>query len=295
MTSVYYKIKKCFSLFVFSCIPVISTLGQNTMTFQKNAYLIGDQHGYVMIKNTKSVSEGSSGSNVFWDFSYLEAGDSLTSYLLDATEQEGNEYFPESNIVIHEDGRNYFFKVNQTGMEEYGYVVGNNILKYEKPIQRFSYPFIYGETLEGTFYGKKIGSEGNVVAGNYYSKIDGFGTLFLPGNVEYKNVLRVRTSKIKENSNVEEVSYRWYLQNTDPVLRYPLLSIAKIETSTTSWVRIAGYHIRQMTLAEKEGTVNELFTENSSLKGTRDHFVYFVTTFIDGNIVNSKKLIHVKK
>ena len=108
--------KKAFSLSIFVLFIVVSTFGQNMLTYETNAYLSGDQHSYAMVKNLNEVNEGNSGSDVIWDFTYLEGGDSLTSYLLDATLQEGYEYFSESNIVIRENKVNYFCNVSPTGM-----------------------------------------------------------------------------------------------------------------------------------------------------------------------------------
>ncbi|HKI88255.1 MAG TPA: T9SS type A sorting domain-containing protein [Draconibacterium sp.] len=348
--------KKIFPLSVLVLFIVIRAFSQNMLTYETNAYLIGDQNSYAMVKNINEVNEGNSGADVIWNFTYLTSGDSLTSYLLDATQQEGYENFSESNIVIRENGIKYFFSVSPTGMEEYGYIASNLVLKYDNPIKRFSFPFIYGENLEGPFSGEYIGLPNNHISGIYKSEIDGFGTLILPDNIVYKNVLRIRTSKKNDNLTAKEVSYRWYLKNTDPVLRYPLLSIYKIESETNSFVRRAGYHIYTPGLVEKTGDKNGLFVQKefnspevslfklkiypnpfiqtvtvdyelpedakvtivvsdilgrkveklvdkaqkagnytAEFKENGASFVYFITTFIDGKIVNSKKLIHVKK
>ena len=350
------KMKKYFFTSILFLALVVTVVGQNQLSFETNAYLSGDKHGYSLVKNLSEVNEGPSGMDVIWDFTSLEGGDSLTSYLLDATQLEGGQFFPETNIVIRENKIDYYCKVSPNGMEEYGYMMFNVAIKYDVPIVRFSFPFEFGEKVEGAFSGRKVDSMGIKVSGIYQSEIDAYGTLILPGNEVYRNVVRVRTVQKRDNISSNQGSYRWYLKNTDPVLRYPLLSIAKIESETNSFVRRAGYHLYYPPLAEKVGTISEgdvlhefispeaqlfklkvypnpfiekvtvdyelpedakitivvsdtlgrkvetLIDEyqqagvyTAEFKENKGYFVYFVSTYINGKMVNSKKLIHVKK
>ena len=189
------SMKKGFSLLIFLCLFVFSVVGQTLMSYESNAFIDGDQHHYLRVENLTEVNEGASGLNITWDYTHLIAGDSVTSYLLDATQQPGYEHFPEANIVIKEDGEVIFFYVSTQGIEKYGYIRANNIFKYDLPIKRFSFPFSYGEKIDGNYSLHRIGSPETNFPGTYNSEIDGTGTLILPGNITIRNVLRVRSSQ----------------------------------------------------------------------------------------------------
>ncbi len=230
---------------------MFSVFGQTLMSYESNAFLNGDQHLYLRIENLTDVSEGDGGTNILWDYSHLIAEDSVTSYLLDATQQSGCEYFPEANIVVREDGEIIFFHVSQQGIEKHGYIRANNIFKYDVPIKRFSFPFTYGNKIEGKYSLHRIGAPETNFPGSYNSEIDGFGTLILPGNISIKNVLRVRSLQKYDGIDAGYVTYRWYSLYADPVLRYPLLSIIKIEGVAKPYVKKAAYYAHASQLLEK--------------------------------------------
>jgi hypothetical protein len=224
------------------------------MTYESNAYLLGDEQHYLIVENRDVLYEGSGGYNVTWDYSYLVGGDSLTSYMLDATQQSGHEHFPEANIAIREDEKVAFFNVSSQGMADYGFIQSNSIYKYEMPIRRFSYPFVFGKELKGSYTSEKIGLSESKSTGVYSSEIDGTGKLILPGNIIIDNVLRVRTSQTKDSTGVTYVAYRWYSQNSDPITRYPLLSIITRETASGICISKAAYYADAQQFVEQAPT-----------------------------------------
>ena len=244
--------RKDFYLLIALLSIAFSAFGQNVLTYESNAYLSGDKQHYILAQNLNEVYEGSGGYNVLWDYSYLTGGDSLTSYLLDATKQEGHEYFPESNVAIKENDKVAFYHVGPQGMEDYGFVRLNSIYKYDSPIRRFSFPFVFGKKIEGEYTSEKLGSPDTKSTGVYNSEIDGFGKLILPGDIVIENVLRVRTSQINDTTEIGYVAYRWYMQNSDPILRYPLLSIITSESATNYCVRKAAYYANANQLVDQE-------------------------------------------
>ena len=252
------KIRFCVFILLF---PLgFNTSGQNVLTYESNAYLLGDEQHYLLVENTESLFEGSGGYNVIWDYSYLIGEDTLTAYMLDATRQPGHEHFPEANIAIRENQKINFLNVSPQGMAEYGFVQSNSIYKYNLPIRRFSYPFVFGKKLEGSYTTEKIGLPETKRTGVYSSEIDGTGTLILPGNIIIENVLRVRTSQIKDSAAAGYTAYRWYSQNSDPITRYPLLSIITRESENFSCISKAAYYADARQFVEQAPTKFESVT-----------------------------------
>lgn len=252
--------KKGIFLSILLHLLMISVFGQTQISYESNAFLNGDQHHYLRVTNIEDVSEGVSGFNITWDYSHLIAGDSVTSYLLDATQQPGYEHFPEANVVIKEDGEVIFFHVSPQGIEKHGYLRIDNYFKYDLPIKRFSFPFSYGEKIEGKYALHRIGSSDTNFHGTYNSEIDGIGTLILPDNITIQNVLRVRSSQKYDGVDSGYATYRWYSIHADPVLRYPLLSIIKREGATDSYIKKVAYYAHAGQLLEKASTLLEHFT-----------------------------------
>ncbi len=242
---------KSISLLILLHFFTFSVFGQSLMSYETNAFLDGDQHHYLRVENVLDISEGDSGSNITWDFTHLIPSDSVTSYMLDATQEPGNEHFPEANIVVKEDGEVIFFHVSPQGIEKHGYIRSDNIFKYDLPIKRFSFPFSYGEKIDGKYTLHRIGAPETIFHGTYNSEIDGYGTLILPGNITISNVLRVRSMQKYDGVDSGYVTYRWYSLYADPILRYPLLSIIKIEGVVNPYVKKAAYYAHANQLVEK--------------------------------------------
>ena len=91
-----------FSLPVLLFLTTVTVTAQSIITFEKNAFLSGDVHQYLRIENINEIDEGAAGTSISWDYSNIISGDTVSSYMLDATTQEGHANFPESNIAILE-------------------------------------------------------------------------------------------------------------------------------------------------------------------------------------------------
>jgi hypothetical protein len=97
------------------------------------------------------------------------------------------------------------------------------------------FPFAYGDIYSGTEIGtyEESGNLTGNITGYYTVEADGYGTLILPKNSVFENVLRVKTSKSYDNKmaksvqHVNIVTYRWY----NAIHRYPLLVLTEIKTS----------------------------------------------------------------
>jgi hypothetical protein len=186
------------------------------------------------------------GPSVVWDFSSLETQSTLISYMYSAYSAEKSMDIPEANTVLEEYGTQFYFKSYQGKIEQYGTVTKNNTLTiYEKPFVKMVFPFNFGDTYSGDFYGTVYGKNNYEAkfTGTFTLEADAYGTLILPGNMTYSNVFRIKTTKEqcyngKKTCNCATISYKWYAQD----IRYPLLTIIQNSSSTeTKTIRTAYY------------------------------------------------------
>ncbi len=212
---------------------------QTVLTYDNHALMPGDQHDFVLA-NPAEVVEGSAGANMIWDYSSLvKNGQNLTSYMLSPLETEKGKKI-KSNTVLQEYNNQFYFKINNNIIEQYGTVSCNTVTKYHKPFVKMKYPFGYGDQFSGTFSGIQEFEDNQAeVNGTYNVEADGFGTLILPG-AEIHNVLRVKTERTTINSNSENkvITYRWYSYN----VRYPLLVIIKHVTPSKSYISTVAFY-----------------------------------------------------
>lgn len=218
---------------------ILILLGFFTFTLQaqflmkSNTHMLrqGDEHYFIIANN---VGPGVGGEDITWDFRALSNKSNLTSYMYSAYTTEKSMEIPEANAVLEEFGNMFYFKVSEGMIEQYGTVTPNNtVTKYAKPFVKMVFPFNYGDTYSGDFSGT-IEGENNYLAnfnGTYSLEADAYGTLILPGDIVYKNVIRIKTVKEQcynnQACNCQLISYKWYSED----IRYPLLTIIQNKTS----------------------------------------------------------------
>lgn len=254
---------------MFLCVAVgINSNAQTTLTFDDNAYLAADQHPFIL---TNNVSEGPAGMDQVWDFSNLTTTGKMTSYMFASKGYENCSLYPDANMVLKENDMSYFYKVTPAGMEEYGNSTGKFSVIYDQPIVKFPFPFSYGSSCSGTYSGKISGSVTGDIKGTYSSIADGTGTLILPGNIRINDVLRVKSVRTNDNSPSSTITYRWYAKNSDPVVRYPLLSITLSEAKgVTKPYKVAYY-----------ANAAQLVPAQSSAASSKEEFVSEQSTAYD--------------
>jgi hypothetical protein len=342
---------KALAITFYLTVLVITAFGQLQLSYEDNAYLNSDFQPFIL---TQNVDEGLAGPNQVWDFSQLVKTGEIKSYMSEARQSPANIWYPKANIVLRENTADFFFKVSSSGIEEYGVKDGNFAITYDKPIVKFPFPFVYGSSISGTYSGQVVDKPEEKIAGAYSTQADGYGTLILPGNVVIKDVLRIRFVRSNDKANGETVIFRWYARNSDPIVRYPLLSITKFESSEKSYVYRVAYYancdqlinstkivtidpVREFTSPKsenynltiypnpfienakieynlpKDAIVKVLATDNlgrnlETLSDSRQNagkhtltysgkgtFVSYITFFVDGEMVCSKKIIHLNK
>jgi hypothetical protein len=141
----------------------------------------------------------------------------------------------KSNLVLEEFGNKFYFQTSEDGMLQYGSVACNSVTQYDKPFVKLKFPFSYGNKVTGNYSGTQTAGTSVVeVSGTYEIFADAYGSLLLPDDVIFENVLRVKQTRLinyKNSSNqIKEITYRWY----DKDVRYPVLVIVKYETENNA-------------------------------------------------------------
>ena len=223
--------KKLFYFTIFSLGLLMTAYGQTRLSFQNNAYTAGDSPSFFLANN---ANEGLPGSNQKWDFSTLTAKSEIP-VLFFAAQESGNQVnFPECNILLREQGSEFFFQVTESSIKDYGYSCPCYVVKYNTPIVKFAFPFSFGSAFSGKYQADVIGQEGKAFSGEYATEADGYGTLVLPENVVINNVLRVKFTQKTDNTTSWNVTYRWYANASYPNLKYPLLTVmTKVSKDST--------------------------------------------------------------
>jgi hypothetical protein len=165
---------------------------------------------------------------VVWDFTQLERKADFEGTSRQINEHPLQSSFPDANVIVEEFGNHFFFHVDENGIEQYGYLDKNDGAKiiYTVPFVKMKFPFAYGDAFNGDYEGSNTaGCTTGIINGAYFTQADGLGTLLLPNDVTYVNVLRVketRTLAQKVNDTLtryEIITYRWFINdNTYPIL-----------------------------------------------------------------------------
>jgi hypothetical protein len=186
------------------------------------------------------VAPGAQGENISWDFSGLSYSNSFTGYVTNSQLSDNQVSFPMANTELTEFGSRFYFNVNEHQIEQYGYTSADRKTKviYTVPFIKMKYPFAYGDSYSGSFSGiyEYADLAKGDITGTYSVEADAYGTLILPDNNRFENVLRIKTIKVYDNrlknslQHVEITTFRWYCAYQ----RYPLLVLTKATTSLGS-------------------------------------------------------------
>ena len=216
-----------------------------TFQIQAQTVLRYETHGYLPNLNNElhiidDVDPGKKGRKIIWDFSEIPIKSDFSGLFDDPVNTDKGYLFNESNVMLEEFGNLFFFKSDQHGTEQHGYISrGGHHIVYSTPFVKMNYPFSYGDSFSGSFKSTLYNEDGSTVPinGNYSITADAEGDLMLPGNIHYKNVLRVHEIKQsvhhKDGKTIEGnlEAFRWYVNNH----RFPVLSIIRNE-----WIQANG-------------------------------------------------------
>ncbi|MGE0079517.1 MAG: T9SS type A sorting domain-containing protein [Bacteroidales bacterium] len=217
---------------------LLLTLGTLFLTAKSQTILTNETHGFVPNERnpmmlTNYVDPSNSGKNAVWNFSNLEVNNNFVGLIHDTFVSKSCSLFPKGNTILEEFGNYFVFESSKESLAQYGLVTstGQTRIQYSKPFIKMKYPFTYGSNFAGEFEGDYISNEKVIgqVSGSYRVEGDAKGQLELPNGTVLDNTLRVKevktTKQVINNvtTQIEDVSYRWYVQNH----RFPVLVLIK--------------------------------------------------------------------
>src|SRR5690625_111006 len=187
-----------------------------------------------------NVSPQEKGENITWDFTKLidKNDETITEEIVAPKETDYYDTFPNADLVEkYSDGRLVYFIKSKDANKMVGFVNPNSgiLVHYENPMLFMKRPIKFGDSISDSYSTKYTVSNMDFKGkGNVSIVADGYGTLKLPNNKVYENVLRV---KITQNQTDEMVQYSNKIQMTTttyvwfrPENASALLKINKIES-----------------------------------------------------------------
>ncbi|MDY0104604.1 MAG: T9SS type A sorting domain-containing protein [Lentimicrobium sp.] len=216
---------KTFAILLSSFALWMNVSAQTVLTYENHAILPGSDN---VMKLTDCPEPGVAGKNVVWDFTQLERKADFEGTSGRINEHPLQSMFPEANVIVEEFGNHFFFHVDEKGIEQYGYLDKNEdaMIAYDVPFVKMKFPFSYGDAFNGNYQGAIAGGCSNgIIKGTYSTQADGLGTLLLPDDVTYDNVLRVKeirmlTQTVNDTAtHYGIITYRWFIdENAYPIL-----------------------------------------------------------------------------
>lgn len=207
---------------VWVCLIVSAQSYAQTITFERHMPHTSDS---LLAYKLPYIAVTDSGRNCIWDFSHLP---------MDSAEIiEINHYAPSADTMIvglHRERANYYYHCVHDTLWMTGFENAHTHVRYSDPFPLLKYPFVYGDSLGGTYSGKgqychilPVRAEGTCSV-----HADAMGKLILP-DMEIDSVLRVHTKQkyvTIENDTTTAIleTYCWYVQD----IRYPLFEISKV-------------------------------------------------------------------
>ena len=268
----------------------------------------------------EGVAEGGAGENITWDFTSLvpnseqEYEDYIYGFLNPATTPYGN-LFPAAQLSAVQWDTGYVYYVHDENMiETIGFAINVNNSDFTATYTNYEtnllFPFSYGQSWDDDLaYAQSGMGFTDTVTGNKTFEVDGYGTLKLPDNKTYNNVLRIKDYKIIYLSGglftIQYQYYRWY----SPEYKLWLLEIGYDNNDNNGWVNIGVYYAdNPLPLGIKanneklrcnispnpaKGHISIRIPENSSSINTVeifDQFSRLVKTVVPSNPENSSGL-----
>lgn len=189
-------------------------------------FTIGDKATYVDVDES-GMQAGSAGANITWDFSNAALlSDTTRISILSPISTPWGSIFTSADIAErHSDGRYYYYQKTANNNFLIGFVDSSNnaVSYYNKNSTMYANrPMKYADSATDVFEDSSD-FNGIPVTGGGTVKItaDGYGTIKLPGNVIYSNVMRLKIYQfsadsfetspgVKQTIIAKVSSYYWY-------------------------------------------------------------------------------------
>ena len=246
---------------IFFCFSGIGLLAQNVVLTRAIHGL--DANHVNNMKLGSYVEPGPSGEKQVWDLSGMEGEKDFLGSVLSAFEMDGENNFPESNVVLLEGCSQFYFCQDDDALRACGTATatGNVRMTFHQPYVKMIYPFAFGNTFDGEYYGTYHYSEDKeaAIAGSYRVEADAYGSLILPGGHEVSDVLRVVSVRsydilLDTPYRKEITTYRWYARNE----RFPMAVLTSYSSTACGEGNISYQAAYRIPTTEKKGTPQAL-------------------------------------
>ncbi len=205
-------------IIILSLCPTIAFSGSaNNLTKGINSLQIGDQ---IIKQQVEFVDPGPSGANLIWNYS----GASIVNdgYRIDVFEGSIND---STHINCFEHKTTYQYKLIKDTLYLIGYHNRSTIMNFDIPKVILTFPFSYGDTLNGSFHSKGYYCQyvPIIISGINYIVGDATGSIITPESDTIKNVMRIHRHEEFLNIQIDSIKvisdiYQWYSSN----IRYPI-------------------------------------------------------------------------
>lgn len=222
--------------FLLTCFfaGIASLLSAQTLTQAANEPVAGETDRRYRLDTslfTSGLPHGVKGNGVVWDFTKLQGTYPITvdSFNL-PTASPGNSLYTGATYVQHLDELYSYYKSVQSPSqtELLGAWSTSLILTFTNTAIVAGYPVSYGYSINDPVSGSyKYNTTTGPCNGSIQVSADGTGTLNLPGNVTFTNVLRMKTvqtvtlaSGIFPVGSYQQVTYNYYSGNQ----KFPIIN-----------------------------------------------------------------------
>ena len=205
------------SAFLFAA----GSFAQYSLSYDANGLRKGD---YRNMKQVEYVEQSNSGANQVWDFSKAKV---IKDFYIQQNEDSYNTSSEGYRLSCDEGGeKNTFFEITPSEKRYFGLEAGNTVITMDEPVVDLFFPMSYQDTKLGAYTGAtQSGSTTNYFDGTYSTKADAWGTLIMPDENVYKNVLRVKVDKEftekfgNSEYKVSSIRYQYFAEGA----RYPII------------------------------------------------------------------------
>ena len=227
-------------------ITLASLVSAQNLTLTQSGFepMVGDTNkAYVMDTSayTTGMPTSLTGTNVIWDYSFLVPTPTLNTSAYIST-SSATVTSPASTSFVQKQGAIHnFFKSTTTPTtqtELLGVNMGTISLTFTNTGIMAKYPINYGYQLTDAIGGSVTFSLPASFTGNIITEADGKGTLFMPQNKTYNNVLRVKSTQMISISvifvgniaTLKQTVYSYYHASS----KFPILTINNSVTTFSS-------------------------------------------------------------
>lgn len=194
-----------------------------------------------------TITAGSAGANVTWDFSTYTAVNVVTATTNACPGQTNCFRFPTANRITKPSAADtYDFNI-MTDTEAttiggyFGPTMGDGTVTYTDPLTDFKFPMTYMQQFDDNYQFNSVSATSSTSeAGSQSFNADGYGTVITPTGT-YNNVLRVKRMRSATQTmpgfppmNYTNESYQWISQESGTVLSFGINTITINGTTTVS-------------------------------------------------------------